>query len=149
MTKTIKILVVIFFQISISKIEVSGQIINADSSKLVTDSFEVFPFDVKILSKDLSIYGNGVGKAFLRLYINKQGEVFNFDVIKFKYIRGNKKYSFTFSDNNKSLKKKYPKIINSNLFRFQEYIKKNIVIKKVSENNIRNENIYIIPVNLE
>lgn len=150
MTKILKFLSVIFLIINISKIEVRGQVVNTDSSKIITDSFEISPFDIKKMSKNLSISEKGIGKATLRIHINRVGEIFNYEILSFHFTTNkNKKYSFYRSFNTQSSELRYPHIIKSNERYFKEYIKKKIIVKKVSEENIKEDNVYFVTVNLK
>ena len=150
MIKILKILSVIFLVINITEIEVRGQAVNADSSKLITDSFEIPSFEIKKISKDLSISENGKGKATFRIHINKVGEISNYEILSFHFTTiKNKKYSFYQTFDTKNSELKYPQIIKSNEKYFKEYIKKKIIVKKVSEENIKEDNVYFVTVNLK
>jgi hypothetical protein len=112
-------------------------------------SQDFFPFAVKMLSKNLNINEEGTGKATLQLHIDKQGEILKYDILTFRFISKNTKYNFDVPYSTTSSQIKYPSIIKSNEKCFREYIKNKIRVKKISENNMKEDNVYLITVNLQ
>ena len=110
---------------------------------------DTFPFDVKILSKKLLICERGKGKAAIRLHIDENGKISSYDILTFRFLGKKGKYNFDVPYSIEASQLKYPPIIESNKKFFKEFVSSKIVIKKISKENVKMDNIYLITVNLE
>jgi hypothetical protein len=101
---------------------------NSDTTgNLIVDSFELFPFEVQTLSKEISICHDGVGKAIIRLHINNIGTITSYEIVRLNFVDNKKNYFFSNPKNEKRIR--YPSIIKSNKKFFDSFVK-NIFRKK-------------------
>jgi hypothetical protein len=146
MKNTLKILLsmVIFLKLTIGW----SQETNSDTTgNLIVDSFELFPFEVQTLSKEISICHDGVGKAIIRLHINNIGTITSYEIVRLNFVDNKKNYFFSNPKNEKRIR--YPSIIKSNKKFFDSFVKNQISVKKVNDIQPKDENIFLIPINLK
>lgn len=118
---------------------------NSDTSKVIEDSFEIQPFEVKLKTKIIMIPETGKGKVFLRLHLNEKGKIMGYEIIRYQ-MDNSKNQTFSFEKNINSKNIKYPNYIRKKLKFFDEFIKKKVVITKISDKNIKADNIFNIPI---
>jgi len=123
-----------------------GQI-NSDTSKIVDDSFDVQPFEVKLLSKNILVRGKGKGKAVIRLHLNKMGEINGYDILSYQ-IENVKSQRFVLSYDKPLSEIKYPPYIQENKKKFDDFIRSKIQISKITDKNVKENNIFIITISL-
>jgi|GEM_PF-4449245 len=109
------------------------------------------PFDVKIKDKNLKICQQGQhcqGNAMLRLHINKQGIITDYDVLDFRLKKDEKQYNYTVPYETADNKITYPQVVRDCDKQIKDYIRTNITVKHMAKKKLQQEYLYLISIKL-